>query len=57
MSSTAKEISGLVNGTVEGNPEATIDKVSKIEEGKPGSISFLSNPLYTHYIYTTEASM
>jgi len=57
MKFTAKEISGLVNGTVEGNPEATIDKVSKIEEGKPGSISFLSNPLYTHYIYTTEASI
>jgi UDP-3-O-[3-hydroxymyristoyl] glucosamine N-acyltransferase len=57
MKFTAKQISELVNGIVEGNPEITIDKVSKIEEGEPGSISFLSNPLYTHYIYKTEASI
>jgi len=57
MKFTAKQISELVNGIVEGNPEITINKVSRIEEGKPGSISFLSNPLYTHFIYTTEASI
>jgi UDP-3-O-[3-hydroxymyristoyl] glucosamine N-acyltransferase len=57
MNFTAKQISELVCGIVEGNPDAIIDKVSKIEEGEPGSISFLSNPLYTHYIYTTEASI
>jgi len=57
MNFTAKQISELVNGIVEGNPETTINQVSRIEEGKPGSISFLSNPLYTHFIYTTEASI
>jgi UDP-3-O-[3-hydroxymyristoyl] glucosamine N-acyltransferase len=57
MKFTAKQISELVNGIVEGNPEITIDKVARIEEGKPGSISFLSNPLYTHFIYSTEASI
>jgi len=57
MKFTAAQIAGLVNGIVEGDPEITIEKVSKIEEGVPGSISFLSNPLYTHYIYKTEASI
>jgi len=57
MKFTAKQISDLVNGIIEGNPDATIHKVSKIEEGDPGSISFLANPLYTHYIYKTEASV
>ncbi len=57
MRFTAKQISELVSGLVEGNPDTTISKVSKIEEGTPGSISFLSNPLYTQYIYTTEASV
>lgn len=57
MKFTAQQISGLVNGVIEGNPEETIHKVSRIEEGVPGSISFLSNPLYTQYIYKTEASI
>ena len=57
MKFTAKQIAEMVNGIVEGDQETTIESVSKIEEGKPGSISFLANPLYTHYIYTTEASL
>jgi len=57
MEFTAQQISDLINGKVEGNPEVTISYVSKIEEGKPGTISFLSNPLYTHYIYNTKASI
>ncbi|MCX6286654.1 MAG: UDP-3-O-(3-hydroxymyristoyl)glucosamine N-acyltransferase [Bacteroidetes bacterium] len=57
MKFTAKQIAEVVNGIVEGNPDITIQKVSKIEEGEPGSISFLSNPLYTHFIYKTEASI
>ena len=57
MKFTAKQISELINGIIEGNPDVTIQKVSKIEEGEPGSISFLANPLYTHYIYKTDASI
>lgn len=57
MKFTAKQISEVINGIVEGDQEITIQKVSKIEEGEPGSISFLSNPLYTHFIYTTKASV
>ncbi len=57
MEFTAKQIAALVNGQIEGNPEERITKLSKIEEGEPGSISFLANPLYTQHIYTTKASV
>ena len=57
MKFTAAQIAGMLGGTVEGNPDATITKLSKIEEGEPGSLSFLSNPLYTQFIYTTVASI
>ncbi|MFZ4520298.1 MAG: UDP-3-O-(3-hydroxymyristoyl)glucosamine N-acyltransferase [Bacteroidales bacterium] len=57
MNFTAAQIAGMLGGTVEGNPEAAISKLSKIEEGVPGSLSFLSNPLYTPYIYSTRATI
>ncbi len=57
MEFTAKQIADLLNGQIEGNADAKITKLSKIEEGEPGSISFLANPKYTHYIYTTKASL
>jgi len=57
MQFSAQQISGLLGGVIEGNPEVTVSKLSKIEEGVPGSISFLANPVYTHYIYTTNASL
>lgn len=57
MEFTAQQIADMVNGIIEGNPGAAIRKVSRIEEGTPGSISFLANPLYTHYIYNTAASV
>lgn len=53
---TAGQIAGILNGKVEGNEAAEISTVSKIEEGAPGSLSFLANPKYTEYIYTTQAS-
>ncbi len=56
MKFTAREIADLIRGTVEGNPDIEIHKLSKIEQGEPGSISFLGNPRYTHYIYQTKAS-
>ena len=54
---SARQIADVVRGKVEGNPEVTISKLSKIEEGEPGSLSFLANPKYTQFIYTTEASI
>ncbi|MEK6614817.1 MAG: LpxD N-terminal domain-containing protein, partial [Bacteroidota bacterium] len=57
MEFTAKQISELVEGKIEGNPDVRVNKLSKIEEGEAGSISFLANPLYTQYIYSTKASV
>jgi UDP-3-O-[3-hydroxymyristoyl] glucosamine N-acyltransferase len=42
---------------VEGNPEVVVSRLAKIEEGVPGTMSFLANPIYTPHIYTTKASI
>lgn len=57
MKFTAEQIANALNGKVEGNKSTEVNTLSKIEEGKPGSLSFLANPIYTHYIYTTKASV
>ncbi len=57
MNFSAQQIATLLNGTVEGNPEAAVSNLSKIEDGKPGTLSFLANPLYTPFIYETDASV
>lgn len=57
MEFSAQMIAGLVEGTVVGNPEATVSDFAKIEEGRPGCISFLANDKYEHYIYTTKSSI
>lgn len=57
MEFTAKQIAEFIGGKVEGNPDATVNTFAKIEEGKAGAISFLSNPKYTQYIYNTESSI
>jgi len=57
MEFTAKQIAEFVGGRVEGNEEAKVHTFSKIEEGKEGAITFLSNPKYTQYIYDTQATI
>ena len=57
MEFTAKQIAEFIQGRVEGDENTTINTFAKIEEGKPGAISFLSNPKYTHYLYDTESSI
>lgn len=57
MNFTADQISHLVNGTVVGDGTVTVNTFAKIEEGRQGALSFLANPKYTHYIYTTESSV
>lgn len=57
MEFTAQQIAEYLNGEVVGNPETTVNTLSKIEEGTPGSLSFLANPKYNQYIYNTEASI
>jgi UDP-3-O-[3-hydroxymyristoyl] glucosamine N-acyltransferase len=57
MEFTAQTISEFLQGEVEGNPETKVTDVSKIEEGKPGTLCFLANPKYEKFLYTTEASV
>ena len=57
MKFTASQIAGILEGEVEGNPEVEVYKLSKIEEGKEGSLTFLANPKYKSFIYSTEASI
>lgn len=57
MEFTANQLAGLVNGVVEGDGNVTVNTLAKIEEGHPGALSFLANPKYNHYLYTTESSI
>lgn len=57
MEFTAQQIAGLLQGEIVGDGTVKISKLAKIEEGEPGSISFLANPKYTPYLYTTKASL
>ena len=57
MKFTAAQIAGILEGEVVGNPDAEVFKLSKIEEGTEGSLTFLANPKYINYIYSTQASV
>ena len=54
---TAGQIASILEGELHGNPDITVHKLSKIEEGEAGSLTFLANPKYTSFIYSTEASI
>ena len=57
MEFTASVIAGFLKGEIEGDPEVKVNTVAKIEEGFEGALSFLANPAYEQYIYTTKASI
>jgi UDP-3-O-[3-hydroxymyristoyl] glucosamine N-acyltransferase len=57
MEFTARQIADLLKGEVIGNPDAKVNDFSKIEEGRPGTITFLANLKYERYIYRTKASI
>lgn len=57
MKFTAIQIAEILNGEVEGDADVEVSKLAKIEEGAKGTLTFLANPKYTPYIYTTEASI
>lgn len=57
MEYSAIEIATLLGGEVVGNPEVKVSNLSKIEEGKPQTLSFMANPKYEEYVYNTEASV
>jgi UDP-3-O-[3-hydroxymyristoyl] glucosamine N-acyltransferase len=57
MEFSAAQIAALLGGKVEGNENASVSNLSKIEEGTSGTLSFLANPKYTNYIYDTDSSI
>lgn len=57
MEFSAKQIAQMLEGRVEGNENAVVCKLCKIEEGEKGGLSFLANPKYNHYLYSTKASI
>ncbi|MGJ5640812.1 UDP-3-O-(3-hydroxymyristoyl)glucosamine N-acyltransferase [Formosa sp. S-31] len=57
MKFTAEQIAGVLDGDVVGNPQIEVSKLSKIEEGVEGALTFLANPKYKSHIYTTKASV
>ena len=54
---TAGQIAGILEGSVDGDPEVSVHKLAKIEEGEAGALTFLANPKYTSFIYSTKASI
>ncbi len=57
MQFTAQEIGLMLNGTIEGDPNVSVSQLAKIEEATQGSLSFLANPKYEQFIYSTQASV
>ena len=57
MNFTAKQIADFIGGTIEGDENASVCTFAKIEEGKEGAISFLSNPKYANYLYETKSTI
>lgn len=57
MEFTASAIAGFLKGDIEGNPDIKVSTVAKIEEGFEGALSFLANPKYEHFIYSTNSSI
>lgn len=57
MKFTAKQIASFIDGEIIGNENAEVYTFAKIEEGVPGALSFLGNPKYTEYLYSTESSI
>ena len=57
MEFTAKQLAGVLKGTVDGNPEAKATSFAKIEHGKPGQLCFFANPKYEHYVYECKADI
>ena len=57
MQKTARELAAFLEGRVEGSLEAVVSRLSKIEEGVPGSLTFLANPAYEAHLYDTGATV
>lgn len=54
---TAEQIAQQINATIDGNPDTVVYSFNRIEEAKTGDLSFLANPKYENFLYTTQASL
>ena len=57
MKFTAAQIAMLINGKIEGDPQASVGSFGRIEEAISGQLAFLANPKYEQFLYTTNASI
>lgn len=57
MKFTAQQIADYIQGELVGDPTATVNGFSKIDQAEAQTLSFLSNPKYSHYIYDSVASV
>jgi len=57
MNFTAAVIAQFLKGSIEGDANVSVNNISPIEQGKPGTLAFLANPKYEKYLYETEASI
>lgn len=57
MQFTALQVATLIKGHIEGDPEAKVNRIAKIEEASEGALSFIANPKYEEYLYSTQASV
>jgi len=57
MQFTAEQIAALLHGEVDGDPQVLVNDLAKIEDARSGTLTFLSNPKYTEFIYSTKATI
>ena len=57
MTFSASQIALIINGKIEGDPSVSVNSFGKIEEAKAGQLSFLANPKYEDFLYSTHASV
>jgi len=57
MDIKARDIADYLHGTVDGDENVSVSSISKIEDGKQGTLAFLANPKYEKFLYETEASI
>ena len=57
MQFTAEQIADLLEGVVDGDPQVLVSDLAKIEEARSGTLTFLANPRYNEFIYSTKATI
>ncbi len=57
MQFTAAQIAELLQGEVDGDPQVMVNDLAKIEEARSGTLTFMSNPRYSEFLYSTKATI